>query len=318
MPDAVSVIAPPAAPPPAPQALKEIPSGILNAPPKTDAPAAPAPEAPKAPEPPKPDPRDEAFKMREREYVKQKQQFAADKAKWEQDRANEKKAHEAELREAAELKRTLADAKRNPDAALKALGVTYDEIKAFKEGGGKLTPELVLSLVDEQMRERDKKAAQDAERAAADAAAQQKVAYDAAIQRLHEDARAFVSKAPDEYELTREMKASSMVAEVIRESANGPRLLSFEEASAATEKRLRETAADLFKTKWFLDQYQPKSSAPAATAAPTPPAAPSRAVGENLAATTPPARKGGIPSLEERIKAAQAELDRINRGGAHA
>jgi hypothetical protein len=245
-----------------------------------------------------------ALVRRESALQKQRSEFKAQQdevARWrEQAKANEER---------------LAKAKANPLEALKALGLSYEDVTAFVLNDSRPTPDLEIRSVREEIaairREREEQARADAEAEKQRLQSEQAAVLDG----FRAETTAFIDSRVDDYELIRLQGAHGAVVDYIAQQYaqsvrdGQPRILTQKEAADHIEARLVEQAEKIAATKKFQAKLAAARAAPSDKLSGTP--APRRTVSNDLAATTP----HSSPALTdaERIKRAIAALEAAER-----
>ncbi len=279
------------------QALEQKLEG-LKLDPKPIDPNAKTPEAPKKPD------------------EKESQRFAALARK-------EKAAREAEARLSAKEKtlsereakaKAFEDAKTNKDYAKAAelLGLTYEEWTNYLLNDKKLTPELEVKSVKQEIEElkkslseKDNKAEEARKKAAQDE-------YNQAITEFTKEVNDFLLTNKDEYELIALTNTQEVVLAVIEQhfqatsKAGEPKLLSIKEASDLVEADLVEKASKAAATKKMQAKSKPqetKKEDPKQTTF----TQQSRTLSNSMTSTS--GQSAPARTEEDRIKRAMALLD---------
>lgn len=293
-------------------------SQVLAATKPADAAPAVVPPAPAAPAAPTkagaalPSDADAAAVRREVEIQRKADAVKADAAKLAADKA----AFEAARAEDAAVKEARATlAKGDPLAALKLLGVSYDDLTAAQlkliEGGKPADIAAVRAEVKAQF---------EAEKATvAETARKEQEAADAAAIKAHElSAVKFVEDNAAAYRLTRKFNAGSLVHQIVIQDLNDratkdeagrvvqyPTPISVKEAADRLEKFYRDNVDAIRKEE---EAEVAAKKAPVVPATTTPPPAPSATISSDLGGST-----GNTPRTfrddEERMQAAIAQLN---------
>lgn len=236
----------------------------------------------------------------------------AELARREAEHARRQQALKAEEAELTAYKQAREQAKKDPRAALKALGISLQELVDAELKDGQ--PETVEDRVARLERERK----EEAEARKKGEEEQTKAQIAATIDRAKAGARSHVDADPERYELIIAEGAhdevfatiEGMYAATAKEVAEGkratPLLLSFEQAADMVEEALLERARRLTSSK--------KLSAPAAPPPAATPPAPAKKASPTITAAkvaapaaTPPAPAAGL-SRKERVALAAAKL----------
>lgn len=262
------------------------------------APAATTEEAPaepaKAEAPAKVDPRFSALARKEAELHRAREAMKAEKA-----------ALEAAHRQVVAFEEARSVAKRDPLAALEALGISVNDVNERVLNGNVPTPaDEVASLREEIERLR---VDQESARVKAEEAAAARLAVEqkAIIEEARVQAVEHVRTNPTRYDLTIANFGETLVPQVREEHfARTGKLLTVEQAADLVEKHFEGIADRVANARKFQAKLQSRTSpAPAAT----PPAAQktlSNALTASATAATPKAR-----SDADRIRAALARLE---------
>lgn len=289
----------PASPPTAAAAPVEAPkegaAAETAAPPVETPPGAVAAETqPPENETPKPSEQDAtakrfaALSRKEREIVQQQQQL---------------KTREAELAKQADALRAWEQArnvaKSNPLEALKALGITYEDVTAHVLAAEQSGTVDVKALVKEELSAFEQK--QQEERERAERAAQERAAAEAAqvIESFKAGLGEFIEANAEKYELTAAYGQSSLVYEVIETHfQSSGKVLSNDEAAELVERYLEEQAEKALQTRKLQTRLAPAPSAPSAPSSVSAP--PATTLSNELHATTPAATSAPPLTREER------------------
>lgn len=249
------------------------------------------------PAPTKVDPKFSALARKEAQLYREREELKAQKAALEQ-------AH----RQVVAFEEARQVARRDPLAALEALGITYDALTEHVLNGGKPTPNAEVAAVREELAQL--RAEQEAARARAEELASARLAEEnqAVIEEARQAAVAFTEANVDRYELTAANNGASLVPQVREQHfARTGKLLTIEQAADLVEKHFEGVADRIAKARKFQTKIAPPPRAPPATPAATPPAA-QRTLSNALtaSASTAPAK---ARSETDRIRAALARLE---------
>lgn len=254
----------------------------------------PAVEQPKAEQPTKVDPRFSALARKEAELHRQREAMKAEK-----DAIRQAHAQVVAFEEAKQA------AKRDPLAALEALGLTYEQITEQMLNGKQPTASAEVAQVREELQRL--RVEQEASRAKAEAAAAARLQAEqqAIIEEARTSAVAHVEANASRYELTTINNAATLVPQVREQHfARTGQLLTIEQAADLVEKHFEGIADRVAKAQKVQTKLQQRAApAPAAT----PPAA-QRTLSNALTASTSTAPAGPRTDAD-RIRAALARLE---------
>jgi len=258
----------------------------------------PAEETTEAPAPAKVDPKFSALARKEAQLYREREELKAQKAALEQ-------AH----RQVVAFEEARQVARRDPIAALEALGVTYDALTEHVLNGGKATPTAEVAAVREELAQL--RAEQEAARARAEELASARLAEEnqAVIEEARQAAVAFTEANVDRYELTAANNGASLVPQVREQHfARTGKLLTIEQAADLVEKHFEGVADRIAKARKFQAKIAPPPRAPPAAPAATPPAT-QRTLSNALTASAATAPASRSRSDTDRIRAALARLE---------
>lgn len=281
---------------PVPEVTAPTAADVLASAPETE--AAPAETAP-APAPAPEKPRSDRFAAlaRKEADVYRKQQAV--------------RAQQAELARQAEEIKAFNEAKRqaalNPMAALKQLGLTYEQITQFVLNDEKPTPEAEVLSVRQELEEFKRQTRDEqqrileAQRAAA-AQEQQQI-----VEAFREEVKEYVGQHTDTYELTTLYNGENLVSDVIEEHfKQSGKLLTIPEAAKMVEDYFEDVTRKATATKKFAATQQKVASPQAQTTATAPKIGPT--LSNDLSAVATAAPKSPR-SDADRIAAALARLE---------
>lgn len=216
---------------------------------------------------------------------------------------------QAEIARQAEEVKAFQDLRRqaalNPVEALKALGLSYEQITEYMMNDNKPTPSLEVVSLRQEME--DFKKQQQTERDAARRQAESMAAQEQQqiIEQFRGEVTDYVKQHSETYELTALYSADNLVYQVIEEAFNqSGKVLAIPEAAKMVEEHLEELAQQAQRTKKFAAKQSVAS--PQAVAASAPKPGPTLSNSLSAVATASPQR----PRTEaERVAAALARLE---------
>jgi hypothetical protein len=217
---------------------------------------------------------------------------------------------QAEIARQAEEVKAFRDLQRqaalNPLEALKALGLSYEQITEYMMNDNKPTPSLEVVSLRQELEEFKKQS--QAERDAARKQAQELAAKEQQqiIEQFRGEVSEYVKQHSETYELTALYGADNLVYQVIEEAFNqSGKVLAIPEAAKMVEEHLEELAQQAQRTKKFAAK-QSVTSPQASVAASAPKPGPTLSNSLSAVATGSPQR----PRTEaERVAAALARLE---------
>jgi len=243
--------------------------------------------------PAKVDPKFSALARKEAELHRAREAMKAEKAAIEE-------AH----RQVVAFEEARHAAKRDPVAALQALGISYDDLTEHVLNGGKPTPSAEVAALREELDQL--RVEQETARARAEEAAAARLAaeHSAVIEEARSEAVAFVEANSSRYELTSINGAATLVPQVREQHfARTGKLLTVEQAADLVEKHFESLADRIAKARKVQAKAAPAAPAPAAS-----PPAERRTLSNSLTASTSSAPPK--PRTEaDRIRAALARLE---------
>lgn len=203
----------------------------------------------------------------------------------------------------AEYESARAQAASNPIKALESLGLSYEQITQFMLNGNKVTPELELKGVKDEIaafkaeqlkREEDAKTAQE-KRAKAE--------YQATLSEFNQEVADFISTNAETYELTSLFEGQAIVSATIEQHfAQTKKILSIKEASELVEKYFEDQVNVAQKAKKFQAKQQPKEE--------------SQPRREQSSKTAAPTISNELTSSAPSMLPAKTEQDRLRRAMA--
>lgn len=214
------------------------------------------------------------------------------------------KAREAEIQKAAETSKAIEEAvkqsKKDPLKALKALGLTYDDVTKFVLNDQKPTVDTEVAMVRSEFEEF--KAAQKAEREAAAKEAQERAAKER--QKIVDDFKAstlkYVEDHPDDCELIVKAGVQSQIFSLIEAHYEDTKtVMTVQEAANLVESQLMDLAEQIQSSKKWTARQQKK------TPVPTPKTA-SKTLTNGLSASTPARKSDSMTDAERRQRAIEA------------
>tara|TARA_R100001594_G_scaffold65689_3_gene99920 strand:- start:13 stop:885 length:873 start_codon:yes stop_codon:yes gene_type:complete len=137
--------------------------------------------------------------------------------------------------------------KKDPLRALEDIGLSYDKLTELALNDGKLTPEMQMRLMREELEGGYKKKFEDLEnRLLEKEKSDEQRRYDDIQRGFQNEIEDFVESNPDRYELIQANEANDIIYDVIEEHYNDTgRILDIEEAAEAVESYLEEEAEKL-------------------------------------------------------------------------
>ena len=139
--------------------------------------------------------------------------------------------------------------KQNPLKALEDMGLSYDKLTELALNDGKLTPDMQMRLMREELENDYKSKYKELEdRIIEKEKNDEQRRYDEIETGFKNEIEAFVSSKPEQFELIQANEAKEVVYEVIEEHYNETgKILDIEEAANAVESYLEEEAEKLLK-----------------------------------------------------------------------
>lgn len=237
----------------------------------------------------------------------------SDKAKWfatmakkEQARVQREQALKAREKAIADKEKAvqereakLAGAKGAPLEALKAAGLTYDDVTNAQLNDGKPSAELIAQQARDEIAALRAELAKRDEAQTAEATTQAQQAKEAARKEFYAEAQSFAERAGDTYELLNVFKPYHLVAQAIEaEHQKSGKVLTYAEAAQKVEDALRAELEKGVQTKWFQSRSQTKPEAQ--------PAKPRATISNDLTAATP----GSAPKRTAPTDPLRAAIER--------
>ena len=141
--------------------------------------------------------------------------------------------------------------RRDPLKALEEVGLGYDKLTELALNDGKLTPDMQLAAMREEIESDYRRKFEELEgRLTEKEQAEQEAYYDSVQENFHNEINNFVEQNQDKYELIEASQANTLVFDVIEEHYNETgRVLDIGEAADAVESYLEEEAGKLMKLK---------------------------------------------------------------------
>ena len=141
--------------------------------------------------------------------------------------------------------------RRDPLRALEEVGLGYDKLTELALNDGKLTPDMQLAAMREEIESDYRRKFEELEgRLTEKEQAEQEAYYDSVQENFHNEINNFVEQNQDKYELIEASQANTLVFDVIEEHYNETgRVLDIGEAADAVESYLEEEAGKLMKLK---------------------------------------------------------------------
>ena len=147
--------------------------------------------------------------------------------------------------------------KKDPLRALEDMGLSYDKLTELALNDGKLTPEMQMRLMREELEGDYKKKFEDLEnRLLEKEKSDEQRRYDDIQRGFQNEIEDFVESNADRYELIQANEANDIIYDVIEEHYNDTgRILDIEEAAEAVESYLEEEAEKIFKLGKFRSKF---------------------------------------------------------------
>ena len=147
--------------------------------------------------------------------------------------------------------------KKDPLRALEDIGLSYDKLTELALNDGKLTPEMQMRLMREELEGGYKKKFEELEnRLLEKERSDEQRRYDDIQRGFQNEIEDFVESNPDRYELIQANEANDIIYDVIEEHYNDTgRILDIEEAAEAVENYLEEEAEKIFKLGKFRSKF---------------------------------------------------------------
>ena len=141
--------------------------------------------------------------------------------------------------------------RRDPLRALEEVGLGYDKLTELALNDGKLTPDMQLAAMREEIENDYRRKFEELEgRLTEKEQAEQEAYYNSVQENFQNEIGNFVAQNQDKYELIEASDANELVFDVIEEHYNETgRVLDIEEAADAVESYLEEEAGKLMKLK---------------------------------------------------------------------
>ena len=147
--------------------------------------------------------------------------------------------------------------KKDPLRALEDMGLSYDKLTELALNDGKLTPEMQMRLMREELEGDYKKKFEELEnRLLEKERSDEQRRYDDIQRGFQNEIEDFVESNADRYELIQANEANDIIYDVIEEHYNDTgRILDIEEAAEAVENYLEEEAEKIFKLGKFRSKF---------------------------------------------------------------
>jgi hypothetical protein len=141
--------------------------------------------------------------------------------------------------------------RNDPLGALEEVGLGYDKLTELALNDGKLTPDMQLAAMREEMENEYRRKFEDLEnRLTEKEQAEESAYYDSVQNNFQEEIGSFVAQNPEKYELIEASSANDLVFDVIEEHYNETgSILDIEEAADAVENYLEEEANKFMKLR---------------------------------------------------------------------
>lgn len=139
--------------------------------------------------------------------------------------------------------------RQNPLKALESVGLSYDKLTELALNDGKLTPEMQMKLMREELETDYKSKFEDLEnRLVEKEQSLEEQRYEDTKTGFQHEIESFVNSSGEEYELIRANEANDVVYDVIEEHYNETgKILDIKEAAEAVESYLEEETSKLLK-----------------------------------------------------------------------
>ena len=147
--------------------------------------------------------------------------------------------------------------KKDPLRALEDMGLSYDKLTELALNDGKLTPEMQMRLMREELEGDYKKKFEELEnRLLEKEKSDEQRRYDDIQRGFQNEIEDFVESNSDKYELIQANEANDIIYDVIEEHYNDTgRILDIEEAAEAVENYLEEEAEKIFRLGKFRSKF---------------------------------------------------------------
>ena len=147
--------------------------------------------------------------------------------------------------------------KKDPLRALEDMGLSYDKLTELALNDGKLTPEMQMRLMREELEGDYKKKFEELEnRLLEKEKSDEQRRYDDIQRGFQNEIEDFVESNADRYELIKANEANDIIYDVIEEHYNDTgRILDIEEAAEAVENYLEEEAEKIFRLGKFRSKF---------------------------------------------------------------
>ena len=147
--------------------------------------------------------------------------------------------------------------KKDPLRALEDMGLSYDKLTELALNDGKLTPEMQMRLMREELEGDYKKKFEELEnRLIEKEKNDEQRRYDDIQRGFQNEIEDFVESNADKYELIQANEANDIIYDVIEEHYNDTgRILDIEEAAEAVENYLEEEAEKIFRLGKFRSKF---------------------------------------------------------------
>ena len=141
--------------------------------------------------------------------------------------------------------------RNDPLRALEEVGIGYDKLTELALNDGKLTPDMQLAAMREEMESEYRRKFEDLEnRLTEKEQAEENAYYDSVQNNFQEEIGSFVAQNPEKYELIEASNANDLVFDVIEEHYNETgSILDIEEAADAVEDYLEQEANKFMKLR---------------------------------------------------------------------
>ena len=141
--------------------------------------------------------------------------------------------------------------RNDPLGALEEVGLGYDKLTELALNDGKLTPDMQLAAMREEMESEYRRKFEDLEnRLTEKEEAEENAYYDSVQNNFQEEIGSFVAQNPEKYELIEASNANDLVFDVIEEHYNETgSILDIEEAADAVEDYLEQEANKFMKLR---------------------------------------------------------------------
>lgn len=193
---------------------------------------------------------------------------------------------------------------KNPLEALKRKGITYQDLTNMVLNGEKVTPEIQVKSIEEQMKTWMKQQEEAAKLKEQQETERLTKEHELTIQNFKEEVKEFVSTRSDEYEFINLYDQQELIYATIEEHFNNTqKVMSIKESADLVEKYLLDQANKALKTKKLASMLKPQAEEKKDA-----PREPSKTLNNTMTSSVP----SMLPAKTEndRLKRALAALDK--------